>query len=68
MDAPKEAGVFKSNNFVDGRASLMRRASDIIYLLIKGSEREREKGKERERMRKRVNEARIDQRISTNPQ
>jgi len=30
LDAPKEAGVFKSNNFVGGRASSMRSASDII--------------------------------------
>lgn len=30
LDAPKKAGVFKSNNFVGGRASSMRRASDII--------------------------------------
>lgn len=46
MDAPKEAGVFKSNNFVGGRASSTRRASDIIYLLIKANEREREKKEE----------------------
>lgn len=48
MDAPKEAGVFKSNNFVGGRASLMRRASDIIYLLIKGSVTEKKRERENE--------------------
>lgn len=34
LDAPEEAGVFKSNNFVDGRRSSTRRATDK-YIIIK---------------------------------
>lgn len=50
LDAPKEAGVFKSNNFVDGRASLMRCASNVILNI---SLKKGEKGREKRNARKR---------------
>lgn len=57
MDAPKEAGVFKSNNFVDGRAFLNEvRVQYNIKYKLKKREKEREKGNAREKTRARETE------------